>query len=381
LRLVRNLSCFSEGFPTSGNDIPCGFNYALISKCKERRVKNSMFFVLYPLLIALCSMFFAVNSGHTAQKDFNGRIALFPFENLSEDKNAVAFVMPLVRDRLESTGLDVLDEDTLEKFLLKERIRCTGYITKNLAGKLGEELNVKTVFIGSINSFYSGENPRIGFSARLVDSLTGDIIWADHASATGDDFTGILGLGTITTIDALAVKVIGKLLSSLSITLPNKEIESTYRIAVMPFQNNSRMKDAGTAVTYMFIVELFKNRRFIPIEYGEVRRLVVELRVKEKGELDLKKTAAISGASGVDGIIVGTVEKFSEGEGTMSPEVSVNARLIDAHKDKLLWSDCNETKGDDNILVFDMGRMNSAETVAYKAVSNLVKEMGKTKWR
>ena len=55
----------------------------------------------------------------------------------------------------------------------------------------------------------------------------------------------------------------------------------------------------------------------------------------------------------MDGIIVGTVEKFSEGEGTMPPEVSVNARLIDAHKDKLLWSDSNETKGDDNILVFN----------------------------
>ena len=344
-----------------------------------RREGITSFFCV--LLIALCYSLCAFGSGYAAEREFRQRVALFPFENLSEDKNAAAFVMPLVRDRLESIGLDMLDEETLEKFLLKERIRCTGYITKSLAGKLGEELNVKKVFIGSINSFYSGENPRIGFSARLVDSVTGDIIWADHASATGDDFTGILGLGSITTIDALAVKVIGKLLSSLSLTLPNKEIESTYRIAVMPFQNNSRMKEAGIAVTYMFIVELFKNRRFIPIEYGEVRRLVVELRVKEKGELDLKKTAAISGASGVDGIIVGTVEKFSEGEGTMPPEASINARLIDAHKDKLLWSDSNDAKGDDNILVFDLGRMNSAEIVAYKAVLNLVKEMGKTKWR
>ena len=171
----------------------------------------------------------------------------------------------------------------LRNFCLRKESDAPDILRKNLCGKLGEELNVKTVFIGSINSFYSGENPRIGFSARLVDSLTGDILWADHASATGDDFTGILGLGTITTIDALAVKVIGKLLSSLSITLPNKEIESTYRIAVMPFQNNSRMKDAGISVTYMFIVELFKNRRFIPIEYGEVRRLVVDLRVRRKG--------------------------------------------------------------------------------------------------
>ena len=120
-------------------------------------------------------------------------------------------------------------------------------------------------------------------------------------------------MGDITTIDKLAYKVIDKLLDSFSTTPPNKEIESTYRIAVMPFQNKSKMKDVGMIATYMFIVELFKNKKFIPLEYGEVRRLVVDLRVKEKGELDLKKTEAISGTSGVDGIIVGTVEVLLKG--------------------------------------------------------------------
>ena len=83
----------------------------------------------------------------------------------------------------------------LNKFLLKERIRSTGYISKDIAGKLGEELNVKAIMVGSINSFSIGENPRIGFSARLVDSSDGAILWANHAAATGEDFTTILGLG------------------------------------------------------------------------------------------------------------------------------------------------------------------------------------------
>jgi hypothetical protein len=39
-----------------------------------------------------------------------------------------------------------------------------------------------------------GSNPQLGFSARLVDSSTGAILWSEYASATGDDFTTLLVL-------------------------------------------------------------------------------------------------------------------------------------------------------------------------------------------
>jgi TolB-like protein len=350
------------------------------AKGEERRDKNYILFVLFSLLLALSSMFFAVNSGHTAQKDFKGRIALFPFENLSVDKNALTSVMPVLREKLEAKGFDILDEDSLNQFLLKERIRCTGYITKDTATKLKEELNVEAILVGSINSFSNGENPQAGFSARLVSSSDCSIIWANHASATGEDFTSILGLGRIKSIEILNDRLINRLLESFRVSQPEKEIESTYRIAVMPFQNKSKVKDVGMLATYMFIVELFKSKKYVPLEYGEIRCLIVNLRLKDKGELDYKKTEVISESSGVDGIIVGTVDMYHEGEGTAPPEVSISARLIDAHKDKILWSNSYQLKGDDNIFMLDWGRINSPENVAYQAISKLVKEMSKTKW-
>jgi TolB-like protein len=318
--------------------------------------------------------------GNAAQTDFREKIALFPFENFSEDKNALISVMPVLRDRLKAKGLEVLDEDSLNKFLLKERIRSTGYVSKDIARKIGGEFNVKAILVGSINSFYPKENLRVGFSARLVNSSDGSIIWANHASATGEDFIGILGLGKVKTIEKLTSKVIDKLLDSFSIMPPFKEIELTYRIAVMPFQNKSKIKDAGMIATYMVIAELFKNRRFEPIEYGEVRRLTVDLRIRGKGELDFKSTEAISESSGVDGIIVGTVEVYNEGEGTAPPEAVISARLIDARKNRILWYDSYQYKGDDGISIFDWGRIRSAENVACKVVSKLVKKMSKAKW-
>jgi TolB-like protein len=353
---------------------------------KRKYILSGFFYyTLCPLLIALYLTFYAlcfllfVNS-EAAQSSQKINIALFPFENFSEDKNAVTFVMPLLKDRLEAKGFGVLDDDSLNRFLLKERIRSTGYISKDMARKLGEELNVKAVLVGSINSFYQGENPQIGFSARLINTSDGDIIWANHASATGEDFTGILGLGRVKTIDRLASKILDKLLDSFGIKPPYKERESTYRIAVMPFQNKSKTKDAGMIATYMFIVELFKSKRFEPLSYGEVRRLVIDLRFRGKGEIDYKNMKAISESSGVDGILVGTVELYKEGEGTAPPEAVISARLINARTDRILWYDSYQYRGDEGIFILDWGRIRSAENVAYKVVSKLVKEMSKVKW-
>jgi TolB-like protein len=354
-------------------------NFLVRAKGRGQRAKRPKIYMPCLMLYMLFSMLFGIISGYAQNP--KETIALFPFENFSEDKNALTLIIPVLRSSLEAKGFEVLDDDSLNRFLLKERIRSRGYISKDIAKRMGEELNVKAVMVGSVNSFFTGENPRVGFSARLINSSDGTIIWANHASATGEDFTTILGLGRITTIDRLISKVMDALLDSFSTIPPAKEKESTYRIAVMPFQNKSKIKDAGMIATYMFIVEIFKNKKFEPVEYGEVRRLIVDLRVRDKGELDLEKTEAIAKASGVDGIIVGTVEVYNEGEGTAPPEASISARLIDAHKDKILWCNSYQMKGDDDISILDWGRMYSVENVAYKVVLKLVKEMSKAKWR
>jgi len=310
------------------------------------------------------------------------KIALFPFENFTDDKDALIKIMPVLKEQLEEKGLEVVDEENLNKFLLKERVRSTGYISKDMAQKIGEELNAQATLVGSINSLFPEKNLRVGLSARLINSSDGTILWANHASATGDDFTTILGLGTIKTIDRLTSLVVGRLFDSFRITPPYKEKEFTYRIAVMPFQNKSRHRDAGIIATYMFLVQLFKNKGFEPVEYGEIRRLTVDLRVRYRGELDHKSIEALSESLDVDGILVGTVELYSEGLVTSSPpEVTISARLIDARKNKILQYNRHQLNGDEGIIILDWGKIRSVDNVAYKVVSKLVEKMETAKWR
>jgi TolB-like protein len=338
--------------------------------------------VKFFLLCILCSLFFIASAGHAAQSSQKIRIALYPLENLTDDKTALEQIMPVLKGQLEARGLEITDENSLNKFLLKERIRSTGYISKDIAQKIGKELNVRAILVGSINSFYTQKNPQVGLLARLIDSTDGSILWSNQASATGEDFTKILGLGTVTNMDRLISIVTDRLLASFNITPPHKEKELTHRIAVMPFQNKSRHKDAGMIATYMFLVELFKNKGFEPLEYGEIRRMIVDLRVRHRGELDYNSIKALSENLGVEGILVGTVDFYSDGLDTSSsPEVAISARLINTRKNRIIWSDSIHLNGDEAIVIFDWGKIRSVDNVACRVVTKLIQRMATAKWQ
>src|SRR4030065_2092254 len=192
---------------------------------KNKRMIFLSHYVLRLLLLALCSTLLALVSSLFANAEAalpsdKIKIALFPFENLTDDNNALKEIMPVIKSQLEKKGLEIVDDDSLNKFLLKERIRSTGYVSRDIAQKMGKELNVKAILVGSITSYYPIKNPQVGILARLIDSTNGVILWANQASATGEDFTKILGLGTVKTMDRLIPIVVGRLLGSFSRETP-----------------------------------------------------------------------------------------------------------------------------------------------------------------
>jgi TolB-like protein len=333
------------------------------------------------LLLFIIGLFIA-NAVYAFQNNPDEKIAIFPFENFSGDKRAPEVLVPMIRSRLEKKGYSVLKEEDLNAFLLKERIRNAGCVSKETAIKIGNELKVKTILTGAVNTFSDGNDPRVGLVVCLINTADGSLIWANHTAADGEDFEKILGIGKIEALNKLSERVLDILFKSFTATPPEKHPELSYRIAVMPFQNKSKVKDMGMMATFMFIVELFKNKKFIPLEYGDVRRLVIDLRLKDKGEIDLKNTGAIAESAGVDGIVVGSVDLYREGSAlAVPPEAEISARLVNAGTGKILWYNSYHAKGDDNVIMLDWGRIRSSENVAYKAIEKLVKNMGKAKWR
>lgn len=336
--------------------------------------------VFCTIFLVLCfSLFAASEAAPPSQKI---RIALLPFENLTDDKTAFDQIMPMVKNGIESKGFELVNSDSLNNFLCKERVRSTGYISMDVARKVKKEFNVEGILVGSITSYYPLQNPQAGLIARLIDPTKGVIVWANQASATGEDFTTILGLGTIRSIEKLIPKVVNRLFDSFSVTPFYKEKEQTHRIAVMPFQNKSGRCDAGMVVTYMFLCDLQKQKGFEPVDYGEIRRLIVDLRVRSRGELDYRNIKLFSEDLNVDGIVVGTVEQYADGLDTSSPpQVAISARLITARGNRILWSDSVQVNGDQGIIILDWGRIRAVDSVAYEVVTELIEKMEEAKWQ
>jgi TolB-like protein len=310
--------------------------------------------------------------GYAVQKDGaekNGlkeKIVIFDFENLSVSDNATAYVMPAVRRLLESKGVELQDEKGQNVFLISERVRTTSYISGELARKMAKELNVTAVLLGTVYTFSMDSNPQLGLSARLVDISNGEIVWSEYASATGDDFTTILGLGTLHSMEELLPEVMDRLFASFTTDPPLKEAESTYRIAVMPFSNKSEVRGIGMLPTYMSMVELFKKAIYVPVEYGEVRTAIVNAKIRERGEVDYRSITSISESVNVDGILVGTIERYSDGlEKGTAPEVLISARLINARNNRIVWCDSYQIDGDQDISILDFGKIRTVDKVAY----------------
>jgi TolB-like protein len=109
------------------------------------------------------------------------RIALLPFDNFSDNPDALTQVMPLIASSLEGKGFNVVSENKIIAFFCEERMRNISFISKEQSRKVGDILHVGTIMVGAVTSYSPEENPRFGISARLIDTSTSRIIWADYA--------------------------------------------------------------------------------------------------------------------------------------------------------------------------------------------------------
>jgi TolB-like protein len=308
----------------------------------------------------------------------DNRVAIFPFDNMTDNMDVMKHVLPTLIQNLGKKGFEVVDEGPLNSFICKERVRTAGYVSAELAGKIRKEFNVSKILTGAIISFSDEDVPEFGILARLIDASDGTILWADYASATGEDFIGILGLGRLKTIFSLVPKVMDKLFASLNIPGLEGRRDSLYRIAVMPFKNNSDFSNAGTIAMYMFMVELIKSREFRPVEFGSIRDSIIELRIRNRGEISYQHINTLSQSLEVRGILVGVVDTYSDGIASASPPVAgMTVRLIDSSDHRIVWYNSGLLTGEDSLIALDWGRIRSVHAVAYQLVSNLVEDMGK----
>lgn len=333
------------------------------------------------------------------------RVALLPFENVSGHPRSPAIVMPLMELALRERGYEVVAPTALEPFLFRRRIRATEKLSKDHLEALGKEYDVSLAMVGSIDLFADTPgNPQWGLSGRLLQTGTGEILWADAAGLTGDDFTGFLGLGTITSPDILGAKTVGNLFRDLPTgdlpagprgaapparVKPGKippgvfrgsslAAEPPRRVAVLPFENGTERRGAALIVDDLMVVALFQVGRFAMADPGEVRRALQTLGLAPYGGIELDALQKIGEAIDVDALVLGRVEDYNEGlrpGRSTSPSIALDARMLDTRTGRILWMGYHAARGEDSQIVLEFGKIKSMLPLALKVILELVGTM------
>ena len=328
-------------------------------------------------------------------------LALLPFENVSGHAASVRMIMPVMERALGDRGYRVVGPARLETFLARHRIRNTGQLGRTHLAALRRELGVGLALVGSVAIFNdSPENPQWGLSSRILATDSAAILWAGSAGLTGDDFTIALGLGTITSAERLAAETVKALLRELpgagealamppdrspllprlfggkaAFRSPAMDSDPPRRIAVLPFENVSERKGAARIVTDILTTVLARRGRFEVVEPGTVSEALVAAGAAPYGTIDLDTLSALRQRLELDAVILGTVFTYSEGlkkAATTSPQVALDARMLDAHTGRILWVAERARAGEDSRVAMHFGTIHAMVPLVVKVVTEML---------
>lgn len=149
------------------------------------------------------------------------RIAVVPFENLSTEQGASAYMTRVFLTELLATGaFDVVEPGEVSRVLLTLGQTKVGELDLNGLKKMGSELKVQAVIFGSVGEstqFRSGTTAThvVSLDARMVDCEAGTTVWTANVTSGGPGpLSRLMGVGEDTRGDAVR-KTIRKAVKSL----------------------------------------------------------------------------------------------------------------------------------------------------------------------
>jgi TolB-like protein len=347
---------------------------------------------IFSVFVLLSGVFWATEGACSNARPPEERfsIAVLPVENLSGTMAPLKDIRAVLIKRLKAQGFHILDDESLEKFMARNRIRYTGGINKAVAQAFKTETEVGGVLITSLELYSEPNPPKIALTSRLVS--TGEdpvILWIDGVGLAGDDSPGILGLGLIEDPKALLEKAVGRLEGSLGKYLDRKPAgenvqsvrrkfrpkvsyrsdilvsDARYTVAVAPFLNFSGRKNAGEILELQFIRSLKRSDRFEVVEPGVVRQQLLALRIITPEGISLANADALFGILNADLILTANVVEYEDYRGVFGkPKVDFFTQLIDRKSRSIVWSSVSHNEGDDGVFFFDRGKVNTAHAMA-----------------
>ncbi|MCG8461593.1 MAG: CsgG/HfaB family protein, partial [Holophagales bacterium] len=149
------------------------------------------------MLLALVAVLFAA----PAWSSDKPRIAVLEFENKADNQywwrgGAAAIQDVAVTELVKSGKFRVIDRERLDALMREKNLSLSGSVDPGTAIRAGKLLGVEYFLVGSVTEYGIEEAGGSGFgvsvkrkkftaaaNARIIDTETGEILWADEARA------------------------------------------------------------------------------------------------------------------------------------------------------------------------------------------------------
>jgi len=328
-------------------------------------------------------------------------VAVLPLNNLSSTPVPLEQIRQLLSKSFETQGLTILPDETVEKFIIKHRVRYVGGLDEMLAENLRYETGADAVLISSVNLYKENPPPKIALTCRLVSTgKNPKILWMDGVGLAGDDSIGLLQLSLIEDPKELLHKAVQYLSTSLASYLSGKkylpvsrrkiikfwpqlfyrspvfELDWKHTVAVVPFFNLSENRFAGEIMPIHFVNQLLRSENFAVIEPGIIRDLLLQMRIVLHNGISLAGSHDLFSKLDADLILSGKVFDYQESEGTSGrAKVDFSALMIERRTREVVWACESHNEGDYGVFFFDWGKINTAHKMASEMVASAVETL------
>lgn len=378
------------------------FGFLFLKKFRyPRSPKAGFFLALIPLALVLaglggCAGIQEKNSASVAKKGALPLLAVLPVENLSGEPAPIDDLHQALVARLRRHGLRVLPDVELEAFMARHWMRHVGGINRYMARLFHREIGVDGIVITYLEGYRPYKPVQFAAMMRLVmvASPLPQERWMDSAAATGDEAPGLLNLGLVNDVKVLQGRVFKRLTGSLADyfagSAPVTENRhgfppriyyrspalkpgpgGRYKVAVLPFVNDSKRRFAGELIGLHFLQHLVNDRRFQVLEPGIVRQAMLDNRIVLPQGLSVADTRLLFAKIHADLLVAGTVVDFVDPGGRI-PSLDFQVYAISRKKNKMVWSSQSIDRGDEGLHFFGLGRIHTASELASLMTGRLV---------
>ena len=296
-------------------------------------------------------------------------------------------------ERMAARGLEMLDDEVLTKFMRRHRMRYTAGLSPAMARTIGAETGSWAVLITSLDLYDQHQPPKVGLTSRLVTTEDPPrIVWMNSTARVGDQAPGGFEWGLIPELDVVQGRVLSELTASLAgersvssrkarrrfrpaahYASPDFPIvrDSTARVAVLPFVNDSTRRYAGEILTDQLIGQLVEVGANV-VEPGLVRQVMLESRQFYSEGPSVPETDLLRLHLSADVVVFGEVSRYDEKLGPQAAQVEFLVRAIDTETGQLIWASSSFAGGNKGVYFFGAGRVHAAQSLATEMARALV---------